>query len=62
MPKAFEKCVKEGGRVRTLKLKGNKYRHICYPKGGGKGILGEVKTKETNSPVGRVYKGKGKKG
>jgi len=44
-PQAFEKCVDEGGRVRTLKLKGNRYMYICYDK-KGKSHAGEVKTKE----------------
>jgi len=42
MPAAFEKCVREGGRVRTKKLKGNKYIHICFK--DGKSYAGEVKT------------------
>lgn len=46
MPQAFDSCVKNGGRVRTIKLKGDKYMHVCFPKGGGKSIPGEVKTKE----------------
>ncbi len=45
MPRDFERCVKEGGRVRTIKLKGGKYLHICYDK-QGKSHSGEVKTKK----------------
>jgi hypothetical protein len=30
MPKAFESCVKRGGRVRTRKLSGGRYQHICF--------------------------------
>ena len=47
MPKRFTKCVKAGGRVRTLKPKGKKskkYLHVCYPKGGGSPSAGHVKT------------------
>lgn len=44
MPKPFEDCVKDGGKVRTIKLKGNKYMHVCYL--DGKSYAGEVKTKE----------------
>ena len=44
MPKAFDDCVKNGGRVRTKKLKGGKYIHICFLK--GKSYAGEVKTAE----------------
>lgn len=42
MPADFEKCVREGGRVRTKKLKGNKYMHICFLR--GKSYAGEEKT------------------
>ena len=44
MPKAFNKCVKSGGRVRTIKPKGRKsrtYIHVCYK--NGKAYRGEVK-------------------
>ena len=47
MPADFEKCVREGGRVRTKKLKGNRYIHICYDK-NGKSHVGEVKTKKSD--------------
>jgi len=46
MPAAFDACVAKGGRVRTKKIKGGKYVHICYPKGGGPSVAGEVKTKK----------------
>jgi len=42
MPTSFLKCVKEGGRVRTIKPRPDVYIHICYPKGGGKPVAGEV--------------------
>lgn len=45
MPKDFEKCVKNGGRVRTKKLSGNKYMHICFL--NGESYSGEIKTKIT---------------
>lgn len=44
MPKNFDKCIAEGGRVRTKKLSGNRYLHICFL--GGKSFAGEVKTKK----------------
>jgi len=44
MPADFDRCVKNGGRVRTKSLKGGKYMHICFLK--GKSYAGEVKTKE----------------
>ena len=47
MPYAFEKCVKEGGRVRTMKVKGGRFMRICFDK-AGKSHAGEVKkSKET---------------
>lgn len=49
MPAKFNKCVKAGGRVRTIKPKGQKsgtYMHVCYPKGGGSPVSGEVKKKK----------------
>ena len=46
MPAAFDRCVKRGGRVRTLKLKGGRYRRICYL--GGKAFLGHVATKKNS--------------
>ena len=52
MPEAFEACVRNGGRVRTIsgpnKLFGlakGQYRHLCFLK--GKSYSGETKTKET---------------
>lgn len=44
MPKAFEKCVKKGGRVRTRKLKDDKYQHMCFL--DGKAYLGYEKKKK----------------
>ncbi len=45
MPKSFEDCVKNGGKVVTKKLKNNRYMHICYDKNGNS-YSGEVKTKK----------------
>lgn len=49
MPAAFENCVKNKGRVRTISgpskkygLGKNQYVHICFLK--GKSYLGEKKT------------------
>lgn len=44
MPAAFNKCVKSGGRVRTKKLSGGRYVHLCFQ--GGKSQAGEVKTRK----------------
>lgn len=50
MPEAFDKCVRNKGRVRTVSgpstqfgLAKGQYRHICFINGGSH--LGHVKTK-----------------
>lgn len=49
MPADFDKCVADGGRVRTITLKSGRYMHVCYDK-NGKSHAGEVKkSKESNS-------------
>jgi hypothetical protein len=48
MPKDFEDCVKNGGRVVTKSLKGGKYMHVCYDKNGNS-YSGEVKNKKKSS-------------
>ena len=45
MPEDFERCRREGGRVRTVTLPKDKYMHICYDK-KGKSHSGEVKEKK----------------
>ncbi len=45
MPISFLKCVAEGGKVITKRLKGNKYIHLCKSK-DGKWYKGEVKKKK----------------
>lgn len=47
MPKAFEDCVKNGGRVRTKKLKNDRYIRICYDKNGNS-YAGEVMVTKKN--------------
>ena len=42
MPKDFVKCVKSGGRVRTIKPNAKTHMPICYDK-AGKSHAGEVK-------------------
>ena len=44
MPQAFDKCVKNGGKVSTVKIGSNQYRHVC--KLNGKIFYGHVKTKK----------------
>ena len=41
-PQGFDKCVADGGRVRTMKLSKGRYMHICYDK-AGKSHAGEVR-------------------
>lgn len=45
MPASFEKCVREKGRVRTIKPNPSEYLHICYK--DGKSYHGEVKKTKT---------------
>lgn len=47
MPEDFLRCVREGGKVRTKNLKGNKYIRICFK--NGKSYASEVKTKKDDS-------------
>lgn len=42
MPEDFERCRREGGRIRTKKLSKGRYLHICWDK-SGKSHAGEVK-------------------
>ena len=44
MPKAFDDCVKNGGKIFTIKIGSNRYRHIC--KLNGKISYGHIKTKK----------------
>jgi len=43
MPADFTRCVAQGGRVRTKKLSGGRYLHICYL--NGKSFASEIKQK-----------------
>jgi phage I-like protein len=53
-PADFDNCVRGGGKVRTIAVKGqaDKYMHVCYL--NGKSHSGEVKTKKEASEV-NVY-------
>ncbi len=44
MPEDFTKCANEGGRVRTMKLKGGRHMKVCYDK-DNKAHTGEVMNK-----------------
>jgi hypothetical protein len=43
MPANFDKCIADGGKVITKRVNDTEYMHICYPKGGGASVAGEVK-------------------
>jgi len=49
VPKEFEDCVKNGGKVRTIIVNKKKglYMHICYK--GGKSYPGEVLQKKSEA-------------
>jgi hypothetical protein len=46
MPAVFEKCVRDGGEVKTIVVnkKQGKYMHVCYK--DGESYPGEVHTKK----------------
>lgn len=41
MPAGFEMCRSKGGKIRTKKLSGGHYMHLCFL--NGKSYPGEVK-------------------
>ena len=45
MPADFDKCVKDGGRVRTMKIGKDKTAHVCYDR-NNKSHMGEIKSKK----------------
>lgn len=42
MPEDFTRCVRRGGRIKTIKPRPDVYIPVCYPKGGGSPVHGEV--------------------
>ena len=42
MPEACTRGVRRGGRVKTIKPRPDVYIKVCYPKGGGDPVHGEV--------------------
>ena len=48
MPKEFDACRKNGGKIKTVQLSGEKYMHICIL--NGKSYKGEVKSKQSSTP------------
>ncbi len=53
-PQPFDKCVSDGGRVRTKTLEGNKFMRICFIK--GKSFAGEVKEKASAKSFNKMEK------
>ena len=58
MPKDFERCRDNGGRVRTISgpdkqfdLSKGEYRHVCFLRGSA--YWGEKHTRKNNSQEGR---------
>ena len=47
-PADFEKCQSEGGRIRTMPVKGGRYMRICFDK-NGKSHAGEVRQSKEES-------------
>lgn len=47
MPAEFERCVKDGGRVRTIDVNKTQYMHVCFL--NGKSYRGEVKDRKQKS-------------
>lgn len=45
MPKEFDECVKNGGKVRTQQLMNNRYRRTCTI--NGKTYFGYIKKKKS---------------
>lgn len=46
--KEFEDCVKNGGKLKTKNIKGNRYINICYDKEGNS-YASRVMVRETDS-------------
>jgi len=52
MPRAFERCLEAGGKIRTKKLSDGSYMKICVRPGGAEGpkggrtVAGEVHKKK----------------
>ena len=54
MPADFDKCIRDGGRVRTKSLPDNKFMRICFK--GGKSFSGEVKTRASAKSFNKMEK------
>ena len=58
MPAGFDKCKKDGGRIRTEDAGDGKYRHVCWLE--GKRYPGYEKTRQSQAASDAM--GKGSKG
>jgi hypothetical protein len=47
MPKDFQKCVDNGGKVRTKDIYDKYYMYICYPPKGSS-VAGEIHKRKRN--------------
>ena len=56
MPIGFDKCVAQGGTIKTKQLKGNKFQRICIL--GGKTFAGEIKKRKHPKRPPRTIKSK----
>ena len=45
MPKEFDRCIKNGGKVRRVSIDKDRYANVCVDK-NGKTHFGEVRRKE----------------
>lgn len=48
MPADFDRCVSQGGRVRTISVGKDKYMRVCYDRSGNS-HAGEVRRREGKS-------------
>ena len=55
-PESFDRCVSNGGRVRTKTLSGGRFMRICFK--DGKSFAGEVKKSKNRSAVSGAMKKK----
>jgi hypothetical protein len=55
VPKDFDDCVKDSGKVITKRLKHGRYMHICFDK-KGKAYPGEIKKKKKSKSNKKIIK------
>ena len=42
MPADFDRCARRGGKIRNIKPRPDIIIPVCYPKGGGSPVHGDV--------------------